>query len=439
MRMLAAAVATSLALAAPATAQDDSARLIQLMSQDFARQSLAALHEGDRPGALALALRGLPDQPTAEDLVAHSDAMFALELAYGARVPRIDQDRDARFSVNSDGTRAFVSHWENSARPAQQGFPQALIDPRDASVIKELDPQIDVHGITTPGLTASFSPDGTILAVPTNKTAAVHLFAAGDGSYLGVLSPRSEGKGIGYEIGFSADGRLFARGHAVPGAASINVWDVGTQRLIHYLPMSNASDGKQWPLGWDHDGGLLVQTVKRNPTPGAADQLLIQRWAFDGAKQDLFETTDHPFDADLSAFSYPSTGLLFLSGEKGVQAVELATGNIRFSVPSPGAYIALARNGSTVVLRPRKLVPPNQFLVFDLAGNRLETSGADAIPFMHAIFSAQGHRIGQSRGLLATTYLGEDLPQGLALYETVWAGLSDAEQSEINTERVPRP
>ncbi|MFD1796985.1 WD40 repeat domain-containing protein [Paracoccus aurantiacus] len=372
----------------------------------------------------------------------YPEAVFALELAYGARVPRIDQDRDARYSVNSDGTRAFVSRWEDPTHPDQDSFPQAIIDPRDGRLIAELDPQIRVHGVTTPGISASFSPDGSILALPSNETSIVHLYAAEDGAYIGEMKPSPEasgGKSIGYEAGFNQDGRLYARAYSVLRTTGIDIWDVRSRDLIHNFQTVSDKTTRQVPLGWDHEDGLIVQTTRSDPDRKIPDKIIIERWKTDGTKSALVSREGRKYDMDVTAFAYPETGLLFLAGEQGLEAVDMSTGQLRFSHPMIGPFAALARDAHAVVLRPRSLVQPDAFTVLDLDGNELAIRGNDAIPFMHDVFSPGGNRITMSTGLLQTTYAGAGAPQGLTLYERVWSEMSEAERRNISVERVPRP
>lgn len=61
------------------------------------------------------------------------------------------------------------------------------------------------------------------------------------------------------------------------------------------------------------------------------------------------------------------------------------------------------------------------------------------MPFMHALFSAQGHRIVESAGVVSTTYNDHGAPGGLALYDTVWASLPEDQRDMIIAERVLRP
>lgn len=442
MKALAAALATSLILAGPVQAQTDAARLAELMSEQYAKQAITALRQGDRAAAIGFALRGLPDQPTEADLTAYPDAVFALELAYGARVPRIDQDRAARFSVNSNGTRAFISHWEDSSRPDTGDFPQAIIDPRDGAVIRELDPQIEVHGLTTPAISASFSPDGTILALPSNKTSSVYLYAAEDGTYWGEMKASADaagGIGTGYEVGFSDDGRLYARGYLVGRSAGIHVWDVASRELLHHLPMTSKTNARQWPIGWDDNGGLFVQTTLEDPDRKQDDQVTIERWGLDGGRHDFYTTKRPPHDSNIWPYPFPSAGLLLLSVTEGLVALNMKSGQPRFTRQESAPFVASARNSQAFVIKPRQLISPDQLIVVDYQGNELEITGNDAIPFMHDVFSLRGNRITESTGILATTFTGEGIPTGLALYDKIWSSIDLSEQSSISEERVLRP
>lgn len=440
--MIRVAAFAGLILAHSAAAQTDGERLADLMSREYARQAITALRQGDRPAALGFALRGLPDQPTEEDLMRYPAAVFALELAYGARVPRIDQDREARYSVSSDGTRAFVSRWENPTHPDQDSFPQSVIDPRDARLIAKLDPQIQVHGVTTPGISASFSPDGSILALPSNETSIVHLYAAKDGAYIGEMKPSPEasgGRSIGYEAGFNQDGRLYARAYSVLRTTGIDIWDVQSRDLIHNFQTVSDRTTRQVPLGWDHEDGLIIQTTTSDPNRKTPDQVIIERWQQDGTKLALVSKEGRNYEMNITAFAYPEIRLLFLAGENGLEAIDMSTGELRFNHPMIAPFVALARDGTAAVLRPRSMVQPAEFTVLDLEGNDLAIRGNDAIPFMHDLFSLRGNRITMSTGLLQTTYTGTGAPESLTLYEQMWSQMSEVERQNINVERVSRP
>lgn len=430
-------------LLAPAGAQTQAERLAELMSRDFASQAIGAVQKGDRQAAIKLAVRGFPPDPTKEEMAGLPESVFALELAVGARLIRIDQDGFGGFSVNSTGTRAFAGHWGDYAGATERDFPQAILDARDGTRIKELDPQIDVHGITTPGTSPSFSPDGSILAVPSNKTFAVHLYGSETGEHLGELSPgfevRSSG-GIGYEIGFSDDGSQYARGYdAKPGGAGILVWDVATRSLIHNLPMDGGRNNRQYPLGWDHEDGFVVQTIYRESSASKPHRVALERWKQDGDRTPLLDTDLRSYDAGVNVFLYPSTGLLLLSDQHELRAVDLDTGEVRFTVPAALPFVALVRDGTAFALRPRGLMSPMEYPVVDLQGGVLTTEGRDVVAFAHGLFSMNGKSIGEATGMLDTTYVGENLPLGTELYRLAWESLTEADRSEVDLDRVMRP
>lgn len=140
-RLRSALVVLCVVFATPTLAQSQAERLTQMMSRNYAIQSLQALIQGDSDAALNFALRAFPPEPSDDEIIALPEAMFALEVAAGARIARIDATGEGQYSVDGTGTRAFVGFYDPRPEVNQRYVPPALYDPRDGSLIQVLEPE----------------------------------------------------------------------------------------------------------------------------------------------------------------------------------------------------------------------------------------------------------------------------------------------------------
>ena len=96
------------------------------------------------------------------------------------------------------------------------------------------------------GLTVTFSPDGTVLAVG-NRNHTTHLYEVGTGKLLHSLD-RAQTHGLR----FSPDGKLLAVGY-VDG--TVGLWDVATGKLLRSAP---ARVQEVYEVDWTPRGDVLV-------------------------------------------------------------------------------------------------------------------------------------------------------------------------------------
>lgn len=436
-------VAASLCImvAAPAVAQSQAEKLALMMSKNYAMQSLQALMLGDRAVAVEFALRALPSDPTDDEIELLPDAMFALELSAGSRIIKIDVNGEGYYSVDSTGTRAFAGFHDPRPEVNARYFAPAIYDQRDGSLIRILDAEFDTHGLTTPEVSPVFSPDGSILALPSNATLSVHLYRASDGEYLGEMKPDfavAPKTGVGLPLGFSQDGGMYALGYLQDGGG-ILVWNVADLKLVHHLPASNTTSERSNPLGWDHENGFAVQIVAHDASTGIDKSAGLERWTLGGERHRIGDLDGVIDGWSLRSFTFDGVPVVFMTEEARLAAIDLNTGETRFTTEVLAPEVALVRGGTAFAIRPFDVESLEDFQVFDLVGNRLQPMGRDLIPLAQAAFTMSGQLAGMPKGATRHTYLGADLPERAALYQQVWQSLSDADRRAIDQDRVMRP
>lgn len=438
LRLRSAFVALCLAFATPTLAQSQAERLAQMMSRNYAMQSLQALMLGDGDPALALALKAFPPDPSEEEVAALPEALFALEVATGARIAQIDAEGTGLYSVDRSGTRAFVGFFDPRPDVNQQYAAPAIHDPRDGTLIKVLDP---IRGSSSPEKSPEFSPDGSLLAYPSHPDTTVQLFQSDDGTFVGELQSGAEPApqaNILHPLGFSDDGQYYALGY-IHGRGGIYIWNVTDRTLADHLQSDN-DGGTYWmPLGWDHEGGFAVQKVVTDPASGQVVDTSLERWQRDGSRRtvaDLDGVVDEP---SLRSFTFPGVPLVLMTDEARLVAVDLETGETRFTTEVSIPEVALVRDGTAFSIRPFDLETLEDFQILESDGDRLQPRGRDLIPLAQAVVSRSGMLVGLPKQATRHTYQGHDLPEGVALYAHVWRGLSDGERRLIDQDRVMRP
>lgn len=435
------ATAGVLLAAGQARAQDQMARLMQLMSADFARQSDEALMRGDRKGAVAFALRGLPAEFTDADRESFRGAHDALFRAVASRSFRIERDGFQYFNVNSTGDRAVVGDFTLDDTKTLTHEPHVLVDPNTGEILAELLPPESVNcGTSWPANAPSFSPDGAFLVIPSFKTGIVHLFDAETGEELEAFSGHGAESGGrvfgGMDLGFSPDGRFLATtAHQV-----ISIWEMQTGQLEAELPMQYSQEEAQYALGWAHDGTILVLVGSEKAERGwEYNRIVIEAWDVNGGSQtraDLSSILNRPpVEVKVSPFS-PHIAIW---SETSYLVVDLDDVSASFNVPSSGMGAAFVRNGAAFATTSWPLTEGN-VTVYDLDGNEIEAELLDSVPFIHSVYDMAGDFIGGGMGVRAeTTYLGLDVAQGAALYAHAWRSLTEAERAEIDADRVAQP
>lgn len=424
--------------ALPAHAQSQAERLAQMMSKNYAMQSLQSVMLGDLESARNFALRAFPPDPTEQEAMALPEAMFALELAMGARIAHIDNEGTGLYSVDSTGTRAFAGFYDPRPEVNTQYVTPAIYDPRDGALIGALD---EVAASSSPEFSPEFSPDGKLLAYPTFPRAKVQLFSSEDGSLVRELTTDVSAPFdwlVPVPLGFSADGSQYAYGYH-HDRGGILVWNIADGSLVSHLAAEGEGAETWVPLGWDHDGGFAVQKIINDTGTGMVTNAGLERWSQDGGKVMLSDLAGVIDTVSLKSITFPGVPVVFMSDEMRLAAIDLETGAVRFTTEVEFPEIALVRNGTAFAIRPFDIESLDDFQVFDLNGNRLQPTGRDLIPLAQAAISRSGMIAAVPKNATRHTYLGQDLPEGAELYKAAWEGLDNATKQAINQDRVVRP
>lgn len=431
-------ISIGLLAAAPAFAQSQAERIAKLMSREFAMQSLGALLTGQRRSAISFALRGLPADLAENEVADYAEAMFALELSVGSRMPILDVRGEGIFSVDSTGTRALAGFYDARPEVNEKYFPLALYDAESGSLIAKLDPQVETHVSVSP----SFSSDGQFLAVPSRLTTSVQIFRAEDGSHVGEMAADESSDAQATSclpLGFSADGAHYACGFVVGGSGGVRVWKVEDLSLAYHLELPGEPNIGVVPQAWDHLGGIVVmKTTQPDPTQ-PPEKVELERWSLDGEVKSIGDITGVIGGDTSGGDTFGDVPLILMEDQARLAAIDLDTGKVRFTTEVLDAEVALVRDGTAFSIRPFDIGSLEDFQVLDLSGKRLETRARDLIPLAQLAISTSGEIAGMPRRATEYTYHGDDLPEGAALYDHVWASLSDAERAEIDRDRVPRP
>lgn len=174
----------------------------------------------------------------------------------------------------------------------------------------------------------AWSPDGTLLAVTGSGEVLFH--SAADQHITGRLvgtAPRVE------SIAFSADGKLLAAAGGAPSEfGEIQLWEVGTQKLVRTIrTLSDSVFG----VSFSPDGSRVAV--------GCADKLVR---AFDAATGvEVMKCDNHIDWVFATAFTKDGARLVSVSRDKAVKLIDLSTGRLIDDINRPREPVySLARH-----------------------------------------------------------------------------------------------
>jgi len=383
-----------------------SSELAADASRQHAERALdLLLDEGDRLGAVAEALRGLPQSPEQDDVDLWPEAWAALYRAMAARPVTAPIENETHFfgTLNPDGTRALVSWGVDGSLDSELRVGAMLVDPIDGTVVGAPvladRPLGDGYYSAAP---VGFSSDGALGAVSLMNGITVVI----DGM-TGEERIRVPGNALVPQ--FSPDGRHLLT-YAMGGGA---VWDLATGAEV--LALTNALGHS---FDWTHDGRILATRVAED---GTTEVLIYQ---LDGTARTIVPR----IDGQLGGMPVPSpTQPVFLLGTFGDVVRTLVydyEGRLLAELPVDFGAARFVRDGTAIAVSDGEEVQrmsDAQVEVFSLTGESLLVTPADHTPFDHLIHSPEGEVVGALAGPGRTTYSGADLPEGLALYD---AGLA---------------
>ncbi|WP_172292223.1 hypothetical protein [Pseudoruegeria sp. HB172150] len=409
------------------------------------------LGRGDRIAGIAEAMRGLPPNPTAEDMERYPEAANALWRAYASKGFKLNARVPAFAQLNRDGSRMLLLYQVNSDMPLDQRPPTYLLDTATGLPVGEPVPASEtgeIGFITSVGHTG-FSPDGSTAYIAARD--GVLFLDARTGARLYRLP--SAGISAPQPYGFSHDGRYFVTyERSILEGTAATVYDTATWQQVAQFPLG----GKRFTMklgegmvevegsgdaevvglmGWNGHGALLGQTGSTDPSQPAS---LIEI-ALDGTRRVIAaDVMQEPF----SLFASPDRRILALRGSDRMVVMK-DDGQVLFESAFHGEDIgAFVRNGTAIsiaLLNRFSSAPDLELSVVDLTGAALEPQVSDFVPFNNLLYSAQGEMLGfvGSGG-----YEGLDVPNGPELYRAAFALLSAEQQRELadaGTRPAPPP
>ncbi|WP_138473433.1 WD40 repeat domain-containing protein, partial [Poseidonocella sp. HB161398] len=407
----AAALRKALLAALPAVlfagaALPEATQLTEDASRHHAERALdLLLDEGDRPGAVAEALRGLPQPPEEADLGKWPDAWSALHRAMAARPVTAPLRNETHFfgTLSPDGTRALVSWGVDGSIDSDLRVGAMLVDPLGGTVIGTPiladAPLGEGYYSAAP---VGFSADGRLGAVSLMNGQTVVL----DG-LTGAERLRVPGNALLPQ--FSPDGRYLLT-YAMGGGA---VWELASGNRVLAL-----TDDLGHSFDWTHDGRILATRVAGS---GTAEVLI---YALDGTARTIVPR----IDGQLAGMPVPSpTEPVFLIGTFGAEMrtrIHDYDGRLLAELPVDFGAARFVRDGTAIAVSDGQDVQrmsDAQVAVYSLTGESLAVSPSDHTPFDHLVYSPEGEIVGSLAGRFQTTYHGDGLPEGAALYDAAVA------------------
>lgn len=185
--------------------------------------------------------------------------------------------RRVRIKSQSDQPKVAYSPDGRHLVTTQYGLEADMWSVADGSHVRAF----PVQG-TKGGLTATFSPDGRIIAIG-NRNDRTHVFATESGEELYVLDRKST-----HGLAFSPDGSRLAVAY-VDG--KIGIWNVQTGKLIKLL----SGEGEEvFTLQWSPDGTLLVSAGLNGPIVVWSAKYLAKLHALNPGSNRVFDLAFRP-------------------------------------------------------------------------------------------------------------------------------------------------
>lgn len=398
-------------------------------SDAFAHEAARLTGSGDTIGAIAEALKGLPDTPSEADLERFSAAHLMLYRAIASRSlklpipwPRMNTVAPAPM-VGPKGQVMALGGDDPALYAMPSGDLIASLRRADGSA----------YGSTTyPFFTAA----GDVVALTEAGVATVHLYDTATGAHRSSLSfpvaKRSSSTQI-VPLGFSHDDAAFA----VRGDQKVFVADLTDMsvRRLEAPPVSYAA----WLPGRD----LLMSVVRRY---GDDDGPLATLYVHDGqTAKPRSEIREQPggFQRRLALIEVARDGGAALAGGLDVEqhvAVIDDTGRILVVIKDSDGVLQFVREGTAVAyFNPRADGVEDALKLISLNGQELPPEFSDYVTFGQNLYGESGELISwHAPPQGAPLYRGDDIPTGAALVEMAEKRLSADLLKAVSVERVSR-
>lgn len=424
-------------------------RYRRLLSRDFAEQSKAELARGQRDAALMLALRGLPSNPREEDFQIFRQAADALFEAAATRIVRLpDVIGRVVATIHPNGTTMAIGSDRTKGTAQETELAFGLYDTADGKLIAHLRPFSQTHHwAKTYGNGPWFSADGKLLALMSLVDSRISVFDGQTGQLVRdlaelLLPDPKRYSGVMYPLGFSPDDRYFA---AVSND-ELAVWEAQSGKLVHRSRPGNGVNPFVFCYAWTFDNNIICSYQAKHgkaavsPVVPKVHKLVL--WSFGGYK-DFINISDY-FDTSKGLFSAvprpsPYGPHVLLSSDAGAVVFDMSGKKIGEFASDPLQVVCFGPDGKTIETFPYD-GSPDQLRLFALDGTELSVPVHRRARYLHKVFGKDGNRLGIaniSLGFTSYGYQANDVPQGKALYDQIWAHLSPSRRAEVEADRVP--
>lgn len=374
-----------------ALSQTDNSR-----SQAAAQDALDRLARGDRVGAVATALRAIPDDPSQPG----AELIEATWRAVNSRSIIVEDDRPYTAAVDPSGTRLLLVSAEGFTGDLTSHAPARLIDLTTGAPLGQSIPalEIDSEMMLRQSHTIGFSPDGRYASIMQMSRDAVILLDASNGQRHALLEAPGPSFGMTtliFPIGFSPDSTRFAAG----GPLGLFVWDTASGKLTNQFAFKLTSDGTMvMPMAWGSNGEIYGL---RGNQQSAAELIVIEN----GAVRVL--------STGLSAASYrlrlsPDMKAIAVGNHASTEIFDIE-GNLISSLPpsNSGRFVRSGTAYAIYNLQEMQTVAAATLRVFALNGQEVDPHPSDYGGFDHHVFSPEGKMLGSSIWGTSVTYVGQ--------------------------------
>ena len=398
-------------------------------SNTFARDAARLLGSGDTIGAIAAALKGLPDTPSEADFIRFGAAHLMLYRAVAARSLKLPIPWPR---MNAVGPVPMVGP-KGRVMAIGGDDPALYAMPSGDMIAPLLRGDGSTYGSTTyPFFTAS----GDIVALTEAGAPTVHLYDAATGAHRSSFSFPVAKRNASTQIvplGFSHDDGAFA----VRGDQKIfvaNLTDMSVRRLAS-PPVSYAA--------WLPERHLLMSVVRRY---GDEDGPLATLYVHDGEtaipQAEILEQAGG-FQRPPALVAVARNESAALAGGLDVEnhvAVIDTSGQILSVIKNSDGVVQFVRNGTAVAyLNPRPNGVEDALKLVSLDGEELIPEFSDYVTFDQNLYGETGALISwHAPPQGAPLYRGEDIPMGAALVEMAKQRLPIDLLNAVRTERVAR-
>ncbi|CTQ47595.1 WD40 repeat domain-containing protein [Roseibium aggregatum] len=398
-----------------------------LKSREFARAAREKLRAGDSAGALALALKGLPDNPSPADFERYSEASLMLYRASAARTTQVDASGWGTYVVSPEGRNAAVvmlasgnfavlaAHFTFGKDVRIVGLTHPTVDPRDFD-----------RG-------SFFSPDGSLLLMRPKPGDRLSLFDGRDGVFLKdlfvpdpVISKVLDMST--YVAGFSPDGQTVA----AQNGDRLILFDVGSGAASAQFPLPPNSDGSYMIAGWGKDSELYF-TSSSHTIVGHV--LVFKNGTFSKSFSPATDTgSPLTIGSDLR-ISSDTSNMLFTDQQKGLLFRPDGSLSGSFHSLIPGIFV---RNGNAIAVFDWSADVGKELAILDFDGRKLTPTANDFALADSVLYDDSGQPVGWGLGGHVRDWSGDGIAQGLSLYLKVWNQLTELEQTAIRADRVSK-